>query len=48
VTRISHRDDVDGSIRKGRDLERVVLGRAVRFHLEGGSSYSGTRHVVVD
>jgi formyltetrahydrofolate deformylase len=34
VTRISHRDDVEALIQKGRDLERVVLSRAVRWHLE--------------
>ncbi|QBC42170.1 formyltetrahydrofolate deformylase [Iodobacter fluviatilis] len=34
VMRISHRDDVDMLIRKGRDLERMVLSRAVRAHLE--------------
>ncbi|MBE9609610.1 formyltetrahydrofolate deformylase [Chitinilyticum piscinae] len=34
VIRISHREDVDSLIRKGRDLERIVLSRAVRWHLE--------------
>ncbi len=34
VVRISHRDDVGDMIRKGRDLEKVVLLRAVRWHLE--------------
>jgi formyltetrahydrofolate deformylase len=34
VARISHRDSVDDLIRKGRDLERLVLSRAVRLHLE--------------
>lgn len=34
VTRISHRDDVGDLVRKGRDLEKVVLARAVRAHLE--------------
>jgi len=33
IVRISHRDSVDDLIRKGRDLERVVLARAVRLHL---------------
>ncbi len=33
VTRVTHRDDVSDLIRKGRDLERQVLGRAVRLHL---------------
>lgn len=34
VTRISHRDTVKDLIQKGRDLERLVLSRAVRWHLE--------------
>ncbi len=29
VVRISHRDEVDDLIRKGKDLEQVVLARAV-------------------
>ena len=33
VTRVSHRDEVDDLIRKGRDIERQVLGTAVRLHL---------------
>ncbi len=31
--KVSHRDTVDDMIRKGRDLEKVVLARAVRMHL---------------
>jgi len=34
VARVSHRDTVKDLVRKGRDLERVVLARAVRRHLE--------------
>jgi formyltetrahydrofolate deformylase len=34
VTRISHRDQVEDLIEKGRDLEKVVLSRAVRWHIE--------------
>ncbi len=34
VVRISHRDTVKDLIRKGKDLERIVLARAVRLHLE--------------
>jgi formyltetrahydrofolate deformylase len=40
VCRITHRDTVEDMIRKGRDLERQVLGRAVRLHLH--------HHVVVE
>ncbi len=34
VVRVSHRDTVEDMLRKGRDLEKVVLARAVRWHLE--------------
>lgn len=33
VTRVSQNDQIDGLIQKGRDLERLVLSRAVRWHL---------------
>jgi formyltetrahydrofolate deformylase len=34
VARVSHRDRVEDLIEKGRDLERVVLSRAVKWHLD--------------
>ncbi len=34
VVRVTHRDSCDDLARKGRDIERVVLSRAVRRHLE--------------
>ncbi|MDF3071261.1 MAG: formyltetrahydrofolate deformylase [Polyangiaceae bacterium] len=34
VVRASHRDAVEDLVRKGRDLEKVVLARAVRSHLD--------------
>jgi formyltetrahydrofolate deformylase len=34
VTRISHRDGLEDLVEKGRDLEKVVLSRAVRWHIE--------------
>jgi formyltetrahydrofolate deformylase len=34
VVRVSHRDTVDNMVGKGRDLEKVVLSRAVGWHLE--------------
>ena len=34
VVRVSHRDNIEDMLRKGRDLEKVVLSRAVRWHLE--------------
>ncbi|MEO5657834.1 MAG: formyltetrahydrofolate deformylase [Nitrospiria bacterium] len=34
VARVSHRDGVPDLIRKGKDIEKAVLARAVRWHLE--------------
>jgi formyltetrahydrofolate deformylase len=34
VARTSHRDSVEDMVRKGRDLEKTVLARALRWHLE--------------
>jgi formyltetrahydrofolate deformylase len=34
VVRVSHRDSIDDMVRKGRDLEKLVLSRAVRAHIE--------------
>jgi formyltetrahydrofolate deformylase len=34
IVRVSHRDSIEDMLRKGRDLEKVVLSRAVRWHLE--------------
>jgi len=33
TVRVSHRDEVEDLIRKGRDIERISLARAVRMHL---------------
>lgn len=46
VERISHRDSPDDLIRKGRDIERRVLARAVRFHLEDRIILNGRKTVV--
>jgi len=48
VTRVSHRDTLSGLIQKGRDLERVVLSRAVRWHLEHRIVVYGNKTVVFD
>jgi len=44
--RVSHRDDVQRLTSKGRDLETVVLARAVRAHLEHRVLVNGHRTVV--
>jgi formyltetrahydrofolate deformylase len=48
VARVSHRDSVDDLVRKGRDLEKLVLARAVRLHLEDRVLVHGSKTVVFD
>ncbi|MDZ4053435.1 MAG: formyltetrahydrofolate deformylase [Phenylobacterium sp.] len=48
VERISHRDTPEDLIRKGRDIERRVLARAVRRHLEDRVLLHGTKTVVFE
>ncbi|OWY68667.1 formyltetrahydrofolate deformylase [cyanobacterium TDX16] len=48
VVRISHRDEVSDLIRKGKDLERVVLARAVRSHLQHRVLIYGNKTVVFE
>jgi formyltetrahydrofolate deformylase len=46
VLRTSHRDAVEDLVRKGRDVEKTVLGRAVRWHLEDRVLVYGNKTVV--
>ncbi len=46
VERISHRDSPEDLVRKGRDIERRVLARAVRYHLEDRVILNGKKTVV--
>jgi formyltetrahydrofolate deformylase len=48
VARISHKDSVEDLIRKGRDLEKIVLARAFRLHLEDRLLVYGNKTVVFD
>jgi formyltetrahydrofolate deformylase len=48
VVRISHRDQLENLIQKGRDLERVVLSRAVRWQLDHRILSYGNKTVVFD
>jgi formyltetrahydrofolate deformylase len=48
VVRISHRDTVEDLIQKGRDLEKVVLSRAVRWHIESRILLYANKTVVFD
>jgi formyltetrahydrofolate deformylase len=46
VTRVSHRDEVEDLKRIGRDIERLVLARAVKAHLEDRVLLDGDRTIV--
>lgn len=46
VSRIDHADTVRDMVRQGRDIERVVLARGLRWHLEGRVLVHGRRTVV--
>jgi formyltetrahydrofolate deformylase len=46
VERISHRDAPEDLVRKGSDIERRVLGRAMRYHLEDRVILNGLKTVV--
>jgi formyltetrahydrofolate deformylase len=48
VVRISHRDSLEDLLQKGRDLEKVVLSRAVRWHIENRVLLYGNKTVVFD
>jgi formyltetrahydrofolate deformylase len=48
VVRISHRDSLDDLLQKGRDLEKVVLSRAVRWHVENRVLLYRNKTVVFD
>ncbi len=48
IIRISHKDALDDLIRKGRDLERWVLARGLRLHLQDRILVYGNKTVVFD
>lgn len=48
IIRITHRDTLDDLVRKGRDLERLVLARALRLHCEHRILINGSKTVVFD
>lgn len=48
VVRVSHRDQLEDMVQKGRDLEKVVLARAVRWHAEHRILVYGNKTVVFD
>lgn len=48
ITRISHRDSLNDLVCKGRDLERVVLARAVKQHLEHRILVHGHKTIIFE
>lgn len=48
ITRISHRDQVEDLLQKGRDLERMVLSRAVRWHIANRVLLYANKTVIFD
>lgn len=48
VARVTHRHSVDDLVRKGRDLEKIVLAQAVRWHLDHRVLIYGNKTVVFD
>ncbi|RUT73009.1 formyltetrahydrofolate deformylase [Ancylomarina longa] len=48
IMRITHKDTINDLVRKGRDLERIVLARALRYKAEHRIIVDGTRTIVFD
>ncbi len=48
VVRVSHRDTLEEMIKKGRDLEKLVLARAVKWHLENKILVYDNKTVIFD
>ena len=48
IIRITHKDTLDDLIHKGRDLERLVLARALQYHLEHRILVMGRKTIIFD
>jgi len=48
VARISHRDTLEDLVEKGRDMERVALSRAVRWHIENRVLLYGNKTIIFE
>jgi len=48
VVRVSHRDTLEDMVKKGRDLEKLVLARAVKWHLENKILVYDNKTVIFD
>ncbi|MEG0248239.1 MAG: formyltetrahydrofolate deformylase, partial [Pseudomonas sp.] len=48
VVRVSHADSIEDMVRFGRDVEKMVLARGLRYHLEDRVLVHGNKTVVFD
>jgi len=48
IIRISHKDTLKDLIRKGRDLERLVLARALHYHFQHRVLVKGVKTIIFD
>lgn len=48
VVKISHKDTVENLVRKGKDLEKIVLSRAIWLHLQRKALVHKNRTVIFD
>jgi formyltetrahydrofolate deformylase len=48
IIRISHRDSLQDLVRKGRDLERLVLARAIEYHTEHRVLVNGRKTIIFE
>jgi formyltetrahydrofolate deformylase len=48
VVRVSHRDSIENMVRFGRDVEKMVLARGLRYHLEDRVLVHQNKTVVFD
>ena len=48
IIRISHKDSVDDLVRKGRDLERMILARALYYHAQHRILVHGKKTIIFD
>lgn len=48
IIRISHRDSLKDLVRKGRDLERLVLARAIQYHTENRVLVNGKKTIIFE
>ncbi len=48
VERISHRHNKDDLVRLGKDVEKIVLARGLRYHLEDRVVIHGNKTVIFD